>query len=102
MALPSNAQANEQGQKLKFFSPYPTDGADGVNVFTQDIADRKVYVFPPYHLIPATLAFLLEQKADATIVVPDFTPRLFWYGIVNNAEGQDSLQPGKGKTDLSG
>ncbi|KAI8490500.1 carbohydrate binding [Branchiostoma belcheri] len=65
MALPSNVQENERGQKLRFFSPHPAEGDPG------RIRQEAV-----------TTAFLLEQRADATIVVPDLTPRQSWWPVL--------------------
>ena len=41
MALPSNVQCDLSGQPLPFFSPYPTPGCAGVNVFAQTPASHS-------------------------------------------------------------
>ncbi|CAH1242701.1 Hypp6960 [Branchiostoma lanceolatum] len=82
MALPSNVQKAGRGQPLKFFSPHPARGEDRVDAFAQDLKGRKVYAFPPYTLIPATVSFLCEQQAGATIVVPDLSPKAFWWPVL--------------------
>ncbi|KAI8488891.1 hypothetical protein Bbelb_334090 [Branchiostoma belcheri] len=78
MALPSNVQENERGQKLRFFSPHPAEGDPG------RIRQEAV-----------TTAFLLEQRADATIVVPDL-PRQSWWPVLQAQSGASMLVVNKG------
>ena len=40
MSLDSNVQRDWQGNPLKHFTPYPTPGSSGVNVFNQDLSGR--------------------------------------------------------------
>ena len=64
MALPSNVQYDLSGQPFPFFSPYPTPGCGGVNVFAQHPASHSpslfsnLYAFPPIALIPQLIHFL--------------------------------------------
>lgn len=56
MSLDSNVQRDWRGNPLKHFTPYPTPGSSGVNVFNQDLSvcdgNRvNAYVFPPFSLI---------------------------------------------------
>ena len=53
MALPSNVQCALDGSPLPFFSPHPTPGSSGVNVFAQLPAYHNSlfsspYIFPPF------------------------------------------------------
>ncbi|KAI8494118.1 hypothetical protein Bbelb_284650 [Branchiostoma belcheri] len=82
MALPSNVQSSRLGQKLRFFSPYPTPHCDGVNVFSQDLSKRNAYVFPPFGLIGPLIKFVIQQKARVVMVVPKTFPLEYWWPIV--------------------
>ncbi|KAI8487330.1 hypothetical protein Bbelb_351280 [Branchiostoma belcheri] len=82
MALPSNVQENERGQKLRFFSAHPAEGDPG------RIRQEAV-----------TKAFLLEQRADATIVVPDL-PRQSWWPVLQAQSRASMLVVNKGDTAL--
>ena len=72
MALPANVLPDTSGQPLKFFSPFPVQGAAGVNIFAQCLApSENAYVFPPFVLIGPLLKFLEGQHISYSIVVPD-------------------------------
>ena len=64
MALPSNVMRSSTGAMLPFFSPHPTPGCSGVNVFSQSpdihppLLFSNPYVFPPICLIPNVLRFM--------------------------------------------
>jgi hypothetical protein len=40
MALESNAMRDYSGNRLPFFSPWPSPGALGVNLFAQDLSQH--------------------------------------------------------------
>ncbi len=88
MALPSNVMRSSTGVMLPFFSPHPTPGCSGVNVFSQlpDIHPPQLfsnpYVFPPICLIPNVLRFMSSFRVSFTIVVPDVRPRRFWWALL--------------------
>ena len=77
MALPSNVMRSSTGAMLPFFSPHPTPGCSGVNVFSQSpdihppLLFSNPYVFPPICLIPNVLRFMSSFSVSFTIVVPD-------------------------------
>ena len=114
MALDSNTQNGKDGTPLPHFSPYPTPGSSGVNLFAQDLSNpvsdprlRNPYVFPPIILIGPVLRLLLEFGLPCTIIVPDIRPRRFWWPTLNHvahasfrlaSRGQQSavLTPSKG------
>ena len=48
MALDSNAQCDRQGSPLPHFTPYPTPGSAGVNVFNQDLTGCDGVTVNPY------------------------------------------------------
>ena len=51
MALDTNAQIGCSGSPLPHFTPFPTPGSRGVNVFAQDLTSQEnAYVFPPFIL----------------------------------------------------
>ena len=79
MASDSNVQRGRQGAPLHHFTPYPTPGSGGVNVFNQNlfICDRtkvNAYVFSLLALISAVLQLLSSQKAVVTMIVPSLSP----------------------------
>jgi len=87
MALPSNAQVSLSGSPLPFFSPFPVVGNTGVNLFAQLPCQHlemfsNPYVFPPIILIPEVLRYLCHQKLSCTMVVPDISPRRYWWPLL--------------------
>lgn len=62
MALDSNVTRDRLGRPRKHFTPYPTPGSAGVNVFNHDLRECdgvmvNAYVFPPSALIFPLLRF---------------------------------------------
>jgi len=82
MALDSNAQVGRSGSPLPHFTPFPTPGSRGVNVFTQDIPPppkkKNADVFPPFFLAGPLLRFFDKASFSFTIVVPKLTPLPYW------------------------
>ena len=63
MALDSNAQIGCSGSPLPHFTPFPTPGSHGVNVFAQNVASQEnAYVFPPFILVGPLLCFLSKLR----------------------------------------
>ena len=91
MALDSNAQPDRQGSPLPHFTPYPTPGSAGVNVFNQDLTGCDGVTvnpyasppLPPFSRIPSLLSLLSSQVAVTTMVAM-FVPFTF---LVANGEG---------------
>jgi hypothetical protein len=54
MALPSNVQHASSGHPLPFFSPVPSAGASGVNVFSQ-LPHHHPFFHNPYAFLPIIL-----------------------------------------------
>ena len=81
MALTANVMPDQSGNPLKFFSPFPTVQAAGAIVFSQTIMSENVYVFPPFVLVGPLLKFLQTQSCSFSIVVPDLTPRQYWWPL---------------------
>ena len=70
MALDSNCMTNAHGYSLPHFTPIPSPGSSGVNLFTQDIASlgalmARPYVFPPMALTGPVLKFLQSLNSRA-------------------------------------
>ena len=84
MALDSNCMRDSDGVPLRHFTPYPTPGSSGVNVFCQEInKEENPYVFPPFNLILPILKLLSDQKVSVcTMVVPDFPCRPVWWPLL--------------------
>lgn len=84
MSLDSNAQRDLSGSPLRHFTPYPTPGSAGVDVFRQDLRSCdgvmvNAYAFPPFALISPLLSFLRSQRAVTTLVVPSQSPLPSWW-----------------------
>ena len=85
MAIPSNVMKDKFCHQLKFFSPFPVAGSAGVDIFAQVLApDENYYVFPPFVLVGPLIKFLQSQSARVTIVIPDISPRKYWWPLVNS------------------
>ena len=103
MALPSNVMRSSTGVMLPFFSPHPTPGCSGVNVFIQlpDIHPPQLfsypYVFPPMCLIPNVLRFASCFRVSFTIVVPDVRPRRFWWALLPHCSPSSLVLAREGK-----
>jgi hypothetical protein len=86
MALPSNVQHASSGHPLPFFSPVPSPGASGVNVFSQlphhHPFFHNPYAFLPIILLPKLLHFLSRHGITCTLVVPDVHPRKFRWPLL--------------------
>ena len=100
MALPSNAMNGFTGAKLPFFSPHPTPGCHGVNLFSQSpdlhppLLFSNPYVFPPICLIANVLRFLFSVRVPFTIVVPDVQSRRFWWPLLPHSSQSASRTKG--------
>jgi hypothetical protein len=80
MALDSNVMKDSSGLPLRHFTPYPTPGSSGVNVFAQDLSqEENLYVFPPFLLIAPLLKFLMGSACVCTVVVPMSDPLPVWW-----------------------
>lgn len=106
MTLPSNVMHDSSGKPLSFFSPHPTPGCLGVNIFSQ-LPHRhplhvfaNPYVFPPICLIPNILRFLRNITVAFSIVVPDVQPRRFWWPILTNIASASFCFGRKGQTGI--
>ena len=84
MALDSNAMTDKQGNHLPHFTPCPSPGSIGVNLFAQDLTKfssvmQRPYVFPPNVLVGPVLRFLQSYRQPCTLVVLDTYPRKYWW-----------------------
>ena len=87
MSLDSNVQRDRFGEPLPHFTPYPTPGSVGVDVFSQNLqhCDGKevnAYVLSPFGLIHPLLGYLQSQRAIVTMVVPRKSPRPPWWPTI--------------------
>ena len=73
MALPSNAMLDICGSRLPFFSPWPTPGCQGVNVFSQ-LAD----LHPPWFVLQC-LRFSSDLPDTQCAVLPLQGPSDFFF-----------------------
>ena len=89
MALDSNSMTDAHGYSLPHFTPIPSPGSSGVNLFTQDLASlgalmARPYVFPPMALTGPVLKFLQSFKQSSTVVVLDVFPKKYWWPLLMN------------------
>ena len=89
MALDSNAMKDKSGNILPHFTPDPSPGSSGVNLFAQDLTRQgpamlRPYVFPPLILVGSVLRFLESFKQPCTIVVLDVYPRKYWWPLLQH------------------
>ena len=96
MSLDSNVQRKTDGSPLPHYTPWPTAGSAGVNVFAQRVpSEHNAYVFPPLVLVGPLLRFLASTpKLQVTFITPAVQPRRFWWLIVVK-RSSDSLKIGK-------
>jgi hypothetical protein len=98
MALDTNAQQDFSGHPLPHFTPFPTPGSAGVNLFTQCPKTTPAfwdnpYVFPPFSLVGPVVRFLLPFHIPFTIIVPVPCPKPVWWPILK-AVSYDSVSLG--------
>ena len=87
MALDSNAMRDVHGNPLPHFTPIPSPGSSGVNLFTQDLLSHgalmtRPYVYPPIALTGPVLKFLQSYRQSCTVVVLDRFPKKYWWPIL--------------------
>ena len=57
--------------------------AEAINIFAQNLpSDENLYVFPPFVLIGPLINFFKSMKIRLSIVVPNVSPRKFWWPII--------------------
>ena len=105
MSLDSNAQCDGKGNPLRHFTPYPTPGSSGVNVFNQDLSvcdgnHVNAYVFPRFSLIGPLLRLFASANAAVTIVVPKLSPLPGWWPLLNVLATRRVLVAKKGSADV--
>ncbi|EDO30749.1 predicted protein [Nematostella vectensis] len=83
MALPSNVMHDHAGRPLRFFSQLPCVQAESTNVFAHSLLpEENAYVFPPFILMGPLLGHLSKRACPFSIVVPDITPRKYWWSVL--------------------
>lgn len=104
MARPSNVQSGLAGHRLPFFSECPIPESAGVNVFAQTptFAQAELfanpYVFPPICLIPHVLKYLNGLHLTYTVVIPDVSPRKFWWPLLSSTSSSCYMLATKGSS----
>ena len=89
MSLDSNVMKDTNGNDLPHFTPFPSPGSSGVNIFAQDLTQhglmmRHPYVFPPLVLVGPLLRFLELHQQAFTIVILDIYPRKYWWPLLHS------------------
>ena len=84
MALDSNVMKDRFGNSLPHFTPSPSPGSSGVNLFAQDLTQlgscmQRPYVFPLSFLVGSVLRFLMQIEQSCIVVVLDVYPRKYWW-----------------------
>ena len=85
MALSSNVFARPDGSVLPFFSRFPHPRAAGVNVFAQRPPVGRLYVFPPFNMIPPLINLFVEWGGvEVVLVLPFHQDRIpDWMGLLH-------------------
>lgn len=95
MALDSNVMKDIHGNPLAHFTPWPSPGSSGVNIFAQDLSSEeevlcRPYVFPPLPLVGPLVRFLktvdsgLQDCFDYWFLQLVWKPRNCIYGFSTN------------------
>jgi hypothetical protein len=83
MALSSNVFQLPNSSFLPFFSEGPCKDSSGVNVFAQGKPPGRLYVFPPFVLIPSLVRLFLEwNEVHVVMIVPIFRETPFWWSYL--------------------
>jgi hypothetical protein len=83
MALASNSFSVSSSGPLPFYSESHCPGSSGLNVFAQTPPSGRLYVFPPFVLIPALLRLFLEWgSVEVVVVVPVIRPISPWWTLL--------------------
>jgi hypothetical protein len=83
MALSSNVFCPPDSPPLPFFSKGPCFGSSGINVFAQSKPSGKLYVFPPFVLIPSLIRLFLEwNEVRVVMVIPAFRKTPHWWSFL--------------------
>ena len=83
MALSSNVFHPPHSSPLPFFSEGPCRGCSGVNVFAQGKPAGRLYVFPPFVLIPSLFRLFLEwNEVHVVMVLPVFRKTPHWWSFL--------------------
>ena len=87
MALDSNVMKDRFGNSLPHFTPSPSPGSSGVNLFVQDLTQlgsrmHRPYVFSPSLLVGSVLGLLRQMEQSCTVVVLDVYPRKYWWPLL--------------------
>ena len=87
MSLDSNVIQDKDGLPLCHFTPFPTPGSAGVNVFSQTLCPSdNLYVFPPFALVLPVLSYLRSQKVKfCTMAVPCDDVKPVWWPVLCNS-----------------
>lgn len=82
----TDGMAMESNRKTpRFLSPFPCPDSAGVDFFAQPVeTETNLYVYPPFIMIPAVLAYLRERGCEATVVLPAIKPHPAWWPLVKN------------------
>ena len=79
MASPANAVNDNEGNTLRFFSRYWTEGCQGADLLSQNISGwDNLYCFPPLKMVSVSLQFLRESGAH---LYPSRCERIMVYFI---------------------
>ncbi len=63
---------------VRFNSKYWNPGAEAIDAFTQNWAQENNWLVPPICLLPRVIMHLLQCKAEATLVCPEWRSAPFW------------------------
>jgi hypothetical protein len=74
------------GKRIPYVSLHPDQHAVSLDFFAYDLSrlHGKLYIYPPFNMVSAVLAFARESQVDGVLVCPAHNPPLpVWTSWVN-------------------
>ena len=68
---------------VRYFSRFWNPETSGIDAFIQSWKVENNWLVPPVYLIPRALAYMNDQGAKGTLVVPLWKPAVFWPMLTN-------------------
>ena len=96
MALPENVRHD---RSLAVLLPLFMFSGSGTNVFSQHMqVNENAYVFPPFVLVGPLIKHLSSVGCPYTILVPDLTPRKYWWPLLQQSASASFMLGSRGCT----
>jgi len=77
----------------RYWTRWPSRGAEAADAFAQRWAGERLLLVPPFRVLHRTLAYLADQAAVATLVVPEWPAQPWWPRLLEVATAWTPLSP---------